>query len=427
MMRCFIGVLLLLSGSFATIAQEAQLPVDQRAMMALDSGESDAVKAMPESEQLVLKATLALKGGAPDRALDYLKDEKSESDPLIALLEAEAHRQSAVLAVARAGSYARGLQDKKESLENADLSSGLGEAEVRLNAFIDRLDGVYGTPLHLLQLGSDIKSVFMVDKGRSRMFVYERDESGEFVRVADEYVVTGAKGGDKQKSGDARTPNGIYRFVERLDDRDLEARYGPVAFPIDYPNELDQLHNKNGYGIWMHGYAVGVGRRPPQDTRGCFALPNDRLLAMAEHVHLKHSWVIVGENFVFDQKERQNALLNSVKSTLNQWEQDWSALDTEAYLNHYHNDFRSGKYDLAGWKRYKRRVNGSKAFIDVSISDLSLIHDPSRWPEGEVVVAEFNQHYRSNNYQDVTRKRVYLARAGSQEKWQLLVEENVAP
>jgi len=427
MMNCFIGALLLLAGSISAIAEEGPLPADQRAMMALDSGESDAVKALPESEQMVLKATLALKGGSPDRALDYLKHEKSDSDPLLALLEAEAHRQSAVLAVARAGTYARGLKERKEDLENADLSSGLGEAEVRLNAFIDQLDGIYGSPLHLLQLGADIKSVFLVDKARSRMFVYERNSSGEFERVADEYIVTGAKGGDKQKRGDARTPNGIYRFVKRLDDRELEARYGPVAFPIDYPNALDKLHQKNGHGIWMHGYPIGVGRRPPQDTRGCFALPNDRLLAMAEHVYLKQSWVIVGENFVFDQKERQGKLLDSVKGSLEQWKQDWSSLDTEAYLNHYHTAFRSGKRNLAGWKRYKRRVNSNKLFIDVSISDLSLIHDPNNWSEGEMVVAEFNQHYRSNNYKDVTRKRVYLARGGSDDAWQILIEESVTP
>jgi murein L,D-transpeptidase YafK len=148
---------------------------------------------------------------------------------------------------------------------------------------------------------------------------------------------------------------------------------------------------------------------------------------MAEHVYLKQSWVIVGENIVFDQKEKKSLLLNSVKSVLNQWKQDWSSLDTEAYLNHYHDAFRSGRRDLAGWKRYKRRVNANKSFIDVSISDLSLIHDPSSWPEGEMVVAEFNQHYRSSNYQDITRKRIYLARAGSDGEWQVLIEESVTP
>ena len=47
MMNCFIGALLLLAGSISAIAEEGPLPADQRAMMALDSGESDAVKALP--------------------------------------------------------------------------------------------------------------------------------------------------------------------------------------------------------------------------------------------------------------------------------------------------------------------------------------------------------------------------------------------
>jgi len=422
-MKYILTVLALMMPTLA-VGSDA-ITVDQRAMMALDAGEEEVVKTLPQSERDVLKATLALKGGSPERALDYLKDANDESDPLVALIEAEAHRQSAVQAVARAGDYARNLKDKKAQLEGADLSSGLGEAEARLHAFMDRLDGIYGKPMHLLQLSSDIKSVFMVDKGRSRLFVYERDASGEFQRVADEYVVTGAKGGDKQKSGDARTPNGIYRFVKRVDDSQLEARYGPVVFPIDYPNELDRLHHKNGYGIWMHGYADGVDRRPPQDTRGCFALPNDRLLAMAEHVYLKHSWVVVGEDFVFDQEDRQAKLLNSVKSTLSQWQKDWSSVDTEAYLEHYHPRFHSGKLNLDGWKRYKRRVNANKTFIDVSLDNLSLIHDPSRWPEGEVVVAEFDQHYRSSNFEDVSRKRIYLARSNADSPWQILIEESV--
>jgi len=423
-MRKVTAVLLLLLPVAVPAAET--LAGDQRAMMALNAGEADAVRAMPQSEQMVLKATLALKDGSPERALDYLKAETSGHDPLVALLKAEAHRRSAVQEVASAGEYARALQDKRAKLEDADLSSGLAEAEVRLNAFMDRLDGIYGKPLPLLQLGADIQSVFLVDKGRSRMFVYERNEAGEFRRVADEYVVTGAKGGDKQKSGDARTPNGVYRFVQRLDDSQLEARYGPVAFPIDYPNEQDRLHHKNGHGIWMHGYPEGVDRRPPQDTRGCFALPNDRLLAMAEHVHLKHSWVLVGEDFMFNQDEQQASLLRSVTSVLNQWQQDWAAVDTEAYLDHYHQAFHSGKRNLEEWKRYKRRVNANKSYIDVSLSDISLIYDPSRWPEGEVVVAEFNQHYRSNNYQDVTRKRIYLAREDADTPWRILIEESVS-
>lgn len=396
----------------------------QRAWTALETRDNAVVQALPEKEVAILKATLALQTGQPQQALSALSGHFAD-DPLVALLQAEAHRREALQAVERAGTYAKGLQEKGQMLASADLSAGLNEADVRLRAFVDKLDGVYGDPVDLLALGPDVRSIFLVDKSRSRMFVFERDAEGNLVRVADEYVVTGAKSGDKQKAGDARTPNGVYRFVKRLDGKALPLRYGPVAFPVDYPNELDQLHHKNGHGIWMHGYANGVGRRPPRDTKGCFALPNTRLLVMAEHVHPGHSWVLVGEDFVFNRDGEKQARLQSVAEALESWRADWSSLDPDAYLSHYHPSFRSGRRDLAAWRRYKQRVNRGKSFIEVRLSEMTIIRDPNRWPEGEIVVAEFDQHYRSNNYQDKSRKRLYLARASESEPWRILIEETV--
>lgn len=425
MIRSVLLSALLLSVSPVWAESDEGRESHERVLAALELGESEIVRQLSEPERNVLKATIALKDGSPGRALQYLESAPAEQDPLLALLKAEAHRRSAVQAVASAGDYARNLSSERQQLESADFSPGLSEAEVRLGAFIDKLDGVYGDPLALLQAGSDIETIFMVDKARSRMFVFQRDAEGNFQRVADEYVVTGAKGGDKQKSGDARTPNGVYRFVKRIPDEQLEERYGPVAFPIDYPNELDRLHSKNGHGIWLHGYPYGVDRRPPRDTKGCFALPNPRLLEIEKYVKPGKSWVIVGEDFVFNDSEKKAALHDSVVSALEQWRNDWSALNTDAYLSRYHPQFRSGKYDLDSWKSYKQRVNGNKAYINVSLSDLTLVHDASNWPEGEMVVAEFTQHYESNNYADVSRKRLYLARSSEQDEWKVLIEESV--
>lgn len=406
-------------------AESPEQPSHKRALQALEQGENAVVQELSEPERRLLKATIALKDGSPNQALQYLESEPTGQDPLVALLKAEAHRRSAVQAVAVAGAYARNLKSEREQLESADFSPGLGEADARLAVFMDKLDGVHGDPLPLLQFASNIQSVFLVDKARSRMFVYQRNDDGAFQRVADEYVVTGAKLGDKQKSGDARTPNGVYRFVKRIKDQTLEPRYGPVVFPTDYPNELDRLHQKNGHGIWLHGYPDGVGRRPARDTKGCFALPNPRLLAIEKFIKPGHSWVIVGENFVFNEPERKQALHDSIYSAIESWRKDWSALDTEAYLSHYHQDFRSGRYNLAGWKRYKRRVNGNKEYIDVKISDLTFVYDSNRWPEGEVAVAEFMQYYKSDNYADKGRKRLYLARSSKSEPWKVLIEESL--
>jgi len=397
----------------------------QQVMQALQAGTDPNVKALSDNDVLVLKAVMALDEGRTEQALGVLHQPSVKKDPLLVMLEAEAYRRAAIESVEQAGEYAKGFIRQKALLQEADLSMGLREANVRLSLLSDKLDGVSGFPLDLLQVDEKIYSVFLVDKARSRLFVYARNGNGQLERVADEYVVTGAKQGDKQEEGDARTPNGVYRFVEKLQGHGLEARYGPVAYPIDYPNALDALHRKDGSGIWLHGFAEGVGRRPPRDTKGCFALPNSRLLAMAEYIQLGRSWVVVGKNFVFNDEPLRQEVALSVKQSIEAWRKDWSARDTPAYLSHYHPHFRSGSSDLMAWTRYKTRVNASKSFIDVALAKLTLVHDPNMWPEGDVVVAEFDQTYRSDNYQDITRKRLYLARKSTESDWKILLEETL--
>ncbi len=420
----WVPVLLLLLLPFVAQAMEERKWV--HVFEALQSGKVDAVRELSSQDRAILQAALALKSNQPAAALQVL-DQAAVNDPLAALLQAEAHRREAVQAVQAAGDYAHGVEKQERLLAAADLSSGLGEAEARLNVLKDKLDAVSGMPLDLLQIGEHITNVFMVDKARSRLFLFARSEDGRLRRIADEYVVTGSSAGDKSVEGDGRTPNGVYRFVKKLQGASLEARYGPVAFPIDYPNALDRLHGKNGHGIWLHGYANDVQRRPPQDTRGCFSLPNPRLVAVSKYIQLGKSWVVIGNNFQFGHDAARKELVSSVHQALESWKKDWMSLNSDAYLSHYHAKFHSGKRDLKAWKRYKKRVNGKKSFIRVSFKNMSLIHDPSHWPEGEVVVAEFDQDYRSSNYADRGRKRLYLVRASAQQSWKILLEESVTP
>ena len=172
-----------------------------RALQVLASDDEPLVHDMRPSELAILKATGALHAGEPDQAISTLlearkQDGALQNDALAAIIDAEAHRPSAIRAVARAGEYARSLSSEEQRLQEADLSSGLAEADQRLRAFMEHVDGVSGVPLALLDVSSSVKSVFLVDKGRSRMFVYERNAQGAWQRVADEYVVTGAIAGD---------------------------------------------------------------------------------------------------------------------------------------------------------------------------------------------------------------------------------------
>ncbi len=390
----------------------------------INSATDPASQRLSDQERTILLATIALKSDDPGGALKLLLQAKRSKDPLVDLLEAEAYRQQAIQAMRESGASEMNKQERL--LQSADLNNGLGEAEARLNAFISNLRSSAGEPIDVLLAGSDMANVFMFDKALNRMFVFQPTASGQLKKVTDEYVVTGSIQGDKKREGDGKTPHGVYHFIKKLQGKNLESRYGPVAFPIDYPNALDALHKKNGSGIWLHGYPMDVSRRPPQDTRGCFSLNNTRLVSMAKHVRLHRSWVIVGENFEFGQDKRKQQLLSSVQHDIEAWRRDWTSLNSKAYLSHYHANFRSGKRNLAAWKRYKTRINGSKSFIAVNLSNMTLIHDPNSWPEGEVVVAEFQQSYRSDNYADQGRKRLYLARADANQAWQILLEESLA-
>ncbi|MDQ6993972.1 MAG: L,D-transpeptidase family protein [Mariprofundaceae bacterium] len=410
---------------WAVQAAELSELARQRVVQALQDGTDPNVQSLSKNDILALKAVLALNEGENKRALSVLDVKDSKKDPLLVMLEAEAYRRSAVQSVESAGIYAKGMEHQKSLLKAANLSQGVREANVRLSLLVDKLDGVAGFPVDLLWVDPTIYSVFLVDKLRSRLFVYARNDAGDLVRVADEYVVTGAMAGDKHAEGDARTPNGIYRFSKRLQGKNLELHYGPVAYPIDYPNFLDVMHHKNGSGIWMHGYAEGVGRRPPRDTKGCFALPNSRLLHVSKYVKLGHSWVVVGQGFQFNEKHQASALLQSFRQSMEAWKKDWVSLDTEAYLKHYDQNFHSGHWNLALWKMHKRRVNASKSFVDVAISHLTMIHDPNVWPEGDVVVTDFEQRYQSDNYQDVTHKRMYWVRKKPHADWKILIEETL--
>ncbi len=388
----------------------------------LRSDDTPKTQALSTQDRTVLRATLALKMEQPEKALDLLAS-ASPQDPLVALLEAEAHRRQALRALNSARKYAHGVEEEQQRLASARLTPWLREAEVRLEQLRDDLAARLRQPVDILQLGEDVANVFMVDKARSRLFVFARDTRKSWHKVMDSYVVTGAGLGDKKREGDGRTPNGIYRFVARLQSPSLEPRYGPIAFPIDYPNALDRIHHKDGHGIWLHGYAPKVYRRPPRDTRGCFSLPNDLLTQLAPRIVLGRSWVVVGNNLRFDDATAQESLRRSVSTAIESWRHDWSSLDTEAYLRHYHPNFHSGRYRLRSWKRHKRLVNRNKRMIQVRLANVTMIHDPNRWPEGEVVVVQFTQHYRSDNYSDITRKRLYLARSDARHPWLILSEE----
>lgn len=117
-------------------------------------------------------------------------------------------------------------------------------------------------------------------------------------------------------------------------------------------------------------------------------------------------------------------LESEVLDAVEAWRAAWSAQSLTDYFAAYADDFEVPDRfkSMQEWQSYKRRVIGSKSYIDVEISDIRVVLEQG----GKLATVKFFQKFRSNNYKDITRKRVYLARADEHSPWKILIEESIA-
>jgi len=295
------------------------------------------------------------------------------------------------------------------------------EADVRLDAFIKTLN-VGRLPRALIHLDSSIDSAIVVDKSTNRLYLYRWDKSRAKPYLERHFYVSTAKlEGNKQIRGDLKTPEGVYFITRYIPDEKLPEKYGVGAFPINYPNELDRKLGKTGYGIWLHGTGREFYSRPPLDSEGCVVLPNIDLTKVEDYLRPGKTPIIVTEKIEWMDELQWSELHDGIMQAIERWRRDWESGDVDRYLAHYADDFWTKKGNLASWQKRKRRIATSKEYQRVKVTQLSLFGYPKGAAGGnEMVVANFEQRYESNNYQSVSRKRLYLTQDGGQ--WRVLYE-----
>ena len=258
-------------------------------------------------------------------------------------------------------------------------------------------------PSSLLKLADNQKFIIVVDTRLSRLFLF-RNNDGIPELVEDYYASYGRGGIGKEKQGDLKTPLGVYFVTGRIPDKALPSRYGSGALPINYPNVWDKRHKRTGNGIWVHGSPVGGYTRPPKASEGCISLANPDFLALDKLVDIQNTPVIVGNSISWMHKNDWLKQRTTFTSMVEQWRADWQSLNNERYLSHYSQEFHDGKRNFKRFKREKSQVNSSKSYIELELENLSLYRYPD---EPGLVVATFDQHYRSSNYHGDGIKRQY--------------------
>jgi len=137
---------------------------------------------------------------------------------------------------------------------------------------------------------------------------------------------------------------------------------------------------------------------------------------------LNHPEKVIAKPVAAKADAPSQSLPDGLRADIEQWRKDWQSLNADAYLSHYHPDFKTSKHDFTSWSQYKRRINGRKSYIQVTTSNLKVIGRSRQIEQGEAVLVEFRQNYESSNYSASGRKRLYLVRSGGTESWQILFE-----
>ena len=294
------------------------------------------------------------------------------------------------------------------------------EAKARLQGYLSLVDNI-NVPRALLALSRNTEYALVVDKSKNRLYVYRNSGPALPPQLIDDfYIVLGKKVGDKLTEGDLKTPNGVYFVTSFLPDAKLPPLYGSGAFPVNYPNEYDRRLHKTGSGIWLHGTDKSLYSRPPLDSEGCVVLTNHEFDLIGQYVEVGRTPIIISEsvNWVSSREWLDQNI--EVQAALETWRQNWEQAIVTAYLDMYSQDFWSKKYDKEGWGVYKKRIFSGKTFQKIDLSEISVLTYPGTNSAQPMVVANFIQHYRSNNFNGNLHKRLYMVK--EQGDWKVLYE-----
>ena len=262
-------------------------------------------------------------------------------------------------------------------------------------------------PAYLLHLPASVSSIFVAEADSSTLYRFVRTSSAS--EFHDErYMSVGQNGVGKNSAGDRRTPLGIYFISEQLDTSGLHEKYGPLAFPLDYPNVWDHLSERSGDGIWIHGVAPQAGLRPPQDTDGCIVLQNDELLRLGDDFVPQITPVIIAREIRWASRTDITAVRDKLRAALETWVQSYRSGDLHQYLAMYADDFRYHGLNKEEWSAYRLQTIGKRPIQDFMLSEVLLLADPE---DKDLFLSRFQQMIVDDAQTIVTTKRLYWRRA----------------
>ena len=187
-------------------------------------------------------------------------------------------------------------------------------------------------------------------------------------------IAIGKKEGDKEKSGDNKTPEGIYFAQSPIQQASLpKIKYGPGAIPLNFPNPVDHFQGKSGHGIWLHG--AGENRRIEEAkiTEGCVAFHNEEVFHLMNWLQPYQGLVVISA----DASRSNNAEdVAAVRRSALGWINAWTDRNLPEYISFYADDFSYEGKSKKSYEAYKDAVFHLYKNIELKIAHLRvLVHE----------------------------------------------------
>lgn len=258
-------------------------------------------------------------------------------------------------------------------------------------------------------------NVVLVDKSKQQLFVVKSEAPDHLTLLKEYRVTTGQADGNKQREGDMKTPEGIYRVISSISGDRLPAQYGPIALVLNYPNLVDRLWHRTGSNIWIHGRDEAI--RDFQ-TEGCISLENGNILHLRSYIKPNQTPIVIADSLRRFDEQSYRLLGNYWERKLETWADSWENGDTLTYFNFYSPQYNDGGLTFRQFKEKKLLLEKVYDWKSVSVDDIILYYTPG---ESRLV---FKQAYYCPNFYSEGIKQLTLV--SSNNAWRI-VAESYAP
>lgn len=203
----------------------------------------------------------------------------------------------------------------------------------------------------------------------------------------------------------------VWRYGEKE-----AAQYGIRAFNTNYPNVIDNMNNKNGYGIWLHATDKPERIRQPYDTKGCIVIQNNDMIDVTPFITLGKTPIIVVNELEYLPERVIEQERSLVEQFIEAWRSSWESREILWYEEFYSRKFKGDDFDYDDWIRYKKLIFSQYSCLDITISELRILKFD------EYYLAEFHQNFQSEVYEDAGIKQLYIRHDGDGNQMKIISE-----